>query len=224
MRLLIIEDEVKTATYLQMGLVEHGFIADIATNGKDGLFYISNFVYNLIVLDIMLPYVDGWTIINTLRKENKSLPVLVLTACDAVEDRVKGLDLGADDYLIKPFSFSELLARIRSMLRRGQVCQQPLILQCADLEVNLREHRATRAGQKLNLTAKEFTLLTLLIKHQGEYLSRSIITDQVWDINFSSDTNIVDVMIRRLRQKVDGPFMTKLIHTAHGVGYVLEQR
>lgn len=224
MRLLLIEDEVKTLGYLKKGFEENGFIVDTASQGQEGLFYAKNQFYELIILDIMLPQLDGWSIVNSLRAQNKAIPILILTARDSVQDRVKGLELGADDYLIKPFVFSELLARARGLLRRGQVAQQPMLLQIADLEINLLEHKAFRNGKRLILTAKEFSLLALLAKHRGELLSRTIIAEQVWDMNFDSDTNIVDVMIRRLRQKMDDGFITKLIHSVRGVGYVLEEQ
>lgn len=224
MRVLLVEDDTKTASYLKKGLTENGFIVDIADNGKDGLFYALNHPFDVLILDAMLPELDGWSVMKSIRQQNKNLSILMLTARDTVEDRVKGLDMGADDYLVKPFAFSELLARLRSLLRRGLNEQHNLVIEVADLEVNLREHKASRAQQRLLLTAKEFALLALLAKHKGEFLSRTIIAEQVWDMNFDSDTNIVDVMIRRLRQKVDDPFSKKLIHTARGVGYVLEER
>lgn len=224
MRILLIEDELKTLGYLKKGMTESGYIVDIASNGQEGLFYAKNHYYDLIVLDIMLPQLDGWSIVSYVRRENNTVPILILTARDSVQDRVKGLELGADDYLIKPFVFSELLARVRSLLRRGKVSQQPMCLQIADLEINLPEHKAQRNGKRISLTAKEFSLLVLLAKHKGELLSRTIIAEQVWDMNFDSDTNVVDVMIRRLRQKVDDDYSKKLIHTVRGVGYVLEER
>ena len=224
MRVLLIEDEAKTLAYLKKGLTENGFIVDTTNNGQEGLYFSKNYSYDVLILDVMLPQLDGWSVITSIRRENKSLPILMLTARDAVQDRVKGLELGADDYLIKPFAFSELLARLRSLLRRGQLVQQDPVLQIADLEINLTEHKAIRNGKRLALTAKEVLLLAILIKHKGELLSRTVIAEQVWDMNFDSDTNVVDVMIRRLRQKVDESFSKKLIHTVRGVGYVLEER
>jgi two-component system copper resistance phosphate regulon response regulator CusR len=180
-------------------------------------------VYDLIILDVMLPKRDGWSIISQIRKEGKQTPILFLTARDTVQDRVKGLELGADDYLVKPFAFSELLARVRAILRRGPA-RQAETLRIADLDLDLLRHKATRAGKLLDLTPKEFLLLSLLARRKGEVLSRTLISEQVWDMNFDSDTNVVDVAIRRLRRKMDEPFSKKLIHTIRGVGYVLEER
>ncbi len=222
MRILIIEDEQKTAAYLQKGLTESGFIVDIAHEGDEGLFLATTREYDIIILDIMLPGQDGWSIINEIRKR-KQTPVIFLTARDSVHDRVKGLELGADDYLVKPFAFSELLARMRAILRRPQA-RQSEIFSIADLEINLLRHKAIRGGQLLDLTPKEFALLSLMAQRSGEVLSRTLIAEQVWDMNFDSDTNVVDVAIRRLRRKVDDPFEKKLIHTIRGVGYVLEER
>ncbi|HUZ71447.1 MAG TPA: heavy metal response regulator transcription factor [Stellaceae bacterium] len=223
MKVLIAEDEPKTAAYLKRGLEENGFVADIADNGEDGAHYAITGSYDLIVLDVMLPGRDGWSIVADLRRRGIATPVLFLTARDAVHDRVKGLELGADDYLVKPFAFSELLARARSILRRGPARQSSL-LKIADLELDLLRHRAMRGGHALDLTPKEFQLLSLLLRRSGEVLSRTLIAEQVWDINFDSDSNVVEVHMRRLRGKVDEPFDCKLIHTVRGVGYVLEQR
>ncbi len=223
MRILVVEDEKKTANYLRKGLSESGYVVDVANDGENGLMLALTEDYDLIILDIMLPRRDGWSIISHLRGEGRQTPILFLTARDAVQDRVKGLELGADDYLVKPFAYSELLARIRAILRRGPV-RQPEILNIADLEIDLLRHKAKRAGQELDLTPKEFLLLSLLARRKGEVLSRTLISEQVWDINFDSDTNVVDVAIRRLRRKVDEPFAQKLIHTVRGMGYVLEER
>ncbi len=223
MRLLIVEDDKKTAAYLQKGLSENGLVVDIADQGEEGLFLATMREYDLIVLDVMLPKRDGWSVVAEIRRSGKQTPVLFLTARDRVQDRVKGLELGADDYMVKPFAFSELLARIRSILRRGQAWQLEIV-RVADLEIDLRGHKARRGGTRLDLTPKEFALLSLLARRTGEVLSRTLITEQVWDMNFDSDTNIVDVAVRRLRTKVDDPFPTKLIHTIRGVGYVLEDR
>ncbi len=222
MKLLIVEDEQKTASYLRRGLMEAGFAVDVANDGEDGLWLARTGGYELILLDVMLPGRDGWSILAEIRRDGKETPVLFLTARDAVEDRVKGLELGADDYLLKPFAFSELLARIRSILRRGQT-RSPETIRIADLELDLTGHKAARAGRRLDLTPKEFALLSLLARRAGEVLSRTLIAEQVWDMNFESDTNVVDVHIRRLRSKIDDPFDRKLIHTVRGVGYVLEE-
>ncbi len=223
MRILIVEDEKKTAAYLRKGLTENGFIVDVADEGENGLCCASTEEYDLIILDVMLPNRDGWFIISQIRKSGKQTPVLFLTARDAVKDRVKGLELGADDYLVKPFAFSELLARVRAILRRGPA-RQPEVLHIADLEIDLLRHKATRGGGQLDLTPKEFLLLSLLVRRAGEVLSRVLISEQVWDMNFDCDTNVVDVAIRRLRRKVDESFPRKLIHTVRGMGYVLEER
>ena len=223
MRVLIIEDELKTASYLRKGLGEEGFVADVANNGTDGLHLAQSQTYDVIVLDVMLPDRDGWSVISGLRGMGKQTPVLFLTARDSVSDRVKGLELGADDYLVKPFAFSELLARLRTVLRRGSQ-RQGDILEIADLVLDLPRHRATRLSQRLDLTAKEFALMALLARRSGEVLSRTFIAEQVWDMNFEGDSNVVDVAVRRLRRKIDDPFDRKLIHTIRGVGYVLEER
>lgn len=222
MRILIVEDEKKTAAYLRKGLSESGFIVDVADQGEDGLHLALTGEYDLIILDVMLPEFDGWSIIKQVRESGKLTPVLFLSARDSVADRVKGLELGADDYLVKPFAFSELLARIRSLLRRGSPSQSDTIA-IADLEIDLLRHKAARGGMRLDLTQKEFALLSLLARREGEVLSRTLISEQVWDINFDSDTNVVDVAVRRLRKKVDDPFAMKLIHTVRGMGYVLEE-
>ncbi len=222
MRVLIVEDEPKTGSYLLKGLAEAGFVADLAANGIDGLHLASTGDYDLILLDVMLPGLDGWSVMRELRKSRQT-PVVFLTARDEVEQRVKGLELGADDYLVKPFAFSELLARMRSVLRRGPA-RLPELLQVGGLEIDLRRRRAERDGRRLELTAKEFALLELLAERQGEVLSRSLIASQVWDMNFDSDSNVVDVAVRRLRAKIDDPFPRKLLHTVRGMGYVLEQR
>lgn len=223
MRVLIVEDEAKTAAYLAKGLREHGFVADVARDGRDGLQMATSETYDVAILDVMLPGRDGWSVLQDLRRSGSSLPVLFLTARDSVPDRVRGLELGADDYLVKPFAFSELLARIRTILRRGS-SRQPEELCVGDLDVDLVRRKVQRAGQKLELSPKEFALLSLLLRRSGEVLSRTLIAEQVWDMNFDSDTNVVDVHIRRLRAKVDDPFDRKLIHTVRGAGYVLEER
>lgn len=223
MHILIVEDDKKTAAYLSKGLSESGFIVDTTDKGEEGFRLACTLDYDLIILDVMLPGRDGWSVITEIRRSGKQTPVLFLTARDSVQDRVKGLELGADDYLVKPFAFSELLARTRSILRRSPV-RQPEILRISDLEIDLLRHKATRGGKHLDLTPKEFALLSLLARRTGEVLSRTLIAEQVWDMNFDSDTNIVDVAVRRLRRKVDDPFEKKLIHTVRGVGYVLEDK
>ncbi|HWY30576.1 MAG TPA: heavy metal response regulator transcription factor [Candidatus Acidoferrum sp.] len=223
MRVLVIEDELKTAAYLRQGLTENGFTVEVCASGDDGLHQALSVEINLIILDVMLPGRDGWSVLAALRKAGRQTPVLFLTARDTIHDKVKGLELGADDYLIKPFDFAELLARVRTILRRGPA-RQAEILQVADLQLDTVRRRATRAGSRLELTAKEFALLELLARRQGEPLSRTIIAEQVWDVNFDSDFNVLEVAIRRLRSKVDDPFTKNLIHTVRGVGYVIEER
>lgn len=222
MRILVVEDEAKTGDYLSKGLTESGFVIDLARTGPEGLHMATEGEYDLIVLDVMLPGMDGWTVLQKLR-EHKQVPVLFLTARDEVDDRVKGLELGADDYLVKPFAFTELLARIRTLLRRG-TGREPESLQIADLNIDVMKRRVMRGAERIDLTPKEFALLYLLAKRQGEVLSRSFIASQVWDMNFDSDTNVVDVAVRRLRAKIDDAFGMKLVHTVRGMGYVLEVR
>ena len=222
MKILIVEDEKKTASYLRKGLSENGFVVDVTANGEDGLHLARSTDYELIILDVMLPERDGWSVVSELRRAGRQTPVLFLTARDAVGDRVKGLNLGADDYLVKPFAFSELLARVRSILRRGPA-RQTETLKVADLEIDFIRHRASRGGKPLDLTPKEFSLLSLLTRRAGEVLSRTYIAEQVWDMNFDPGTNVVDVQVRRLRSKVDDPFEKKLIHTVRGAGYVLHE-
>ena len=224
MKILIVEDEAKTSEYLRQGLSEAGFVVDLARNGLDGRHLATTERYDLIILDVMLPDIDGWRILQSLREAGSRVPVLFLTARDTVNDRVKGLDLGADDYLVKPFAFAELLARVRTLLRRGTAGPLETTLTVADLELDLMRRRVRRAGRRIQLTAKEFALLELLIRHRDEVLPRSLIASQVWDMNFDSDTNVVDVAVRRLRSKIDDPFDKKLVHTAHGIGYVIEDR
>ncbi|MGO8757290.1 MAG: heavy metal response regulator transcription factor [Terracidiphilus sp.] len=221
MRILIIEDEAKTAKFLKKGLGEAGYVVDVAADGLEGLHLAVEVDFDLIVLDVMLPGQDGWHVLARLREAGRKALVLMLTARDAVYERVHGFELGADDYLVKPFAFSELLARVRSLLRRSPPRAQDTI-RMADLEIDLLRHRATRAGRKIDLTTKEFVLLTLLARRAGEVLSRTLIAETVWDMNFDSDTNVVDVNVRRLRGKVDDPFPVKLIHTVRGAGYVFE--
>lgn len=226
MKILVIEDEIKLAEYLHKGLTEEGFVVDVAHNGVDGLHLAVEASYDVIVLDRMLPGIDGLGVLAALRRRNPT-PVLMLTALSRVEDRVTGLQSGADDYLVKPFAFSELVARIQVLVRRstpGRTAAEATLLSLADLEVDLLRRKVTRAGQRLDLTAKEFNLLTLLLRRQGEVLSRTELAEQVWDMNFDSETNVVEVAIRRLRSKLDLPFDKPLLHTMRGMGYVLEHR
>ncbi len=222
MRILIVEDETKTANYLKKGLIEHGFTVDVAINGEDGLHLAQTESYDMIVLDVMLPERSGWSVIETLRRGGNDVPVIFLSARDGVHDRVHGLELGADDYLVKPFAFSELLARIRIILRRHYQLQ-PEKMCLEELELDMARHKAWRSGVALDLTAKEFQLLALMLRRKGEVLTRTTISEQVWGINFDTDTNIVDVAIRRLRKKIDDPFPRKLIRTIRGVGYLLDE-
>ena len=223
MKILVVEDEKKAAAYLRKGLTENGYVVDVAADGEEGLHLAQSGGHDLVILDIMLPGRDGRSVLAELRRAGRQLPVLFLTAKDSVQDRVKGLELGADDYLVKPFAFSELLARVRSILRRGP-SRQSETLRHADLEIDLARHKASRCGKRLELTPKEFALLSLLARRPGEVLSRTLIAEQVWDMNFDGGTNVVDVHVRRLRSKVDDPFDRKLIHTVRGAGYVLEER
>jgi two-component system copper resistance phosphate regulon response regulator CusR len=221
-RILVIEDEKKAALYLKKGLSENGYTVDIAEDGEEGLYLALNTAYDLIILDIMLPKRDGWSVMAEIRRAGKQTLTLILTARDEVSDRVKGLDLGADSYLVKPFAFSELLALVRSLVRRGPN-RQPEVLKIGDLEIDYYLHKAKRDKQVLELTPKEFSLLSLLARRSGEVVSRTVLTEQVWGLNFDSDTNIVEVHIKRLRTKVDDPFEKKLIHTVRGIGYVLRE-
>ena len=224
MKILIVEDEIKTGDYLQKGLREASFVVDLARNGLDGLHLSQEGKYDLIILDVMLPGLDGWQVLTAIRRQGIEVPVLFLTARDEVEDRVKGLELSADDYLVKPFSFAELLARIRTILRRGHNGLDKKTLQIADLELDVLRRRVTRGGKRIDLTAKEFSLLELLMRRQGEVLPRSLIASQVWDMNFDSNTNVIEVAMRRLRGKIDDNFDLKIIHTVRGMGYILENQ
>ncbi|MDR1710047.1 MAG: heavy metal response regulator transcription factor [Candidatus Accumulibacter sp.] len=222
MKILIVEDETKTGDYLRQGLSEAGFVVDLARDGQDGLHLALTGDYDLAVLDVMLPGLDGWRVLQGIRRAGRELPVLFLSARDEIEDRVRGLEAGADDYLVKPFAFAELLARVRTLLRRGSKAKEADVLRAADLELDLPRRRVTRAGRRIDLTAKEFLLLELLLRRRGEVLPRSLILSQVWDMNFDSDTNVVDVAVRRLRAKIDDDFDFKLIRTLRGMGYALE--
>ena len=222
MRILVIEDEPKLGDYLRKGLSESGFTVDLARTGIEGRAMALDGAYDALVLDVMLPGIDGFAVLEAVRK-TRTMPVLMLTARDEVADRVRGLQSGADDYLSKPFAFSELLARLQALLRRGQL-REVTRYALGDLSLDLTARRAVRAGQRLDLTAKEFALLTLLLRRQGQILSRTLLAEQVWEMNFSSETNVVEVAIRRLRAKIDDPFADQLLHTVRGMGYVLERR
>jgi heavy metal response regulator len=219
MRVLVVEDELRVRSFLERGLQEAGFAVDVAADGEDGLRLALVHPYDAIVLDLMLPKRDGLSVLRELRGAGRATPVLVLTARDEVDDRVRGLDAGADDYLPKPFAFAELLARVRALLRRGTA--RPSLLEIGDLRIDLLSRKAVRAGVKLELTQKEFALLEYLARHEGEVVTRTMISEHVWDMNFDSFSNVIDVYIRYLRRKIDEPFGTKLIHTRRGVGYVL---
>ncbi len=223
MRILIVEDDAKTAAYLHKGLSESGFTIDRAATGEEGFHLARTRGYELIILDIMLPGRDGFSVIQELRTQGHTTPVLILTACDAVEDRVKGLDSGADDYLVKPFAFTELLARLRSILRRRPSAATEVLV-FDDLKIDVARRKVMRGDKKIELTTKDFDLLLFLARRQGEVQSRTTIAQQVWDINFLIDSNVVDVHIRRLRARLDDPFETKLIHSVRGVGYLFESR
>ncbi|MDZ4292113.1 MAG: heavy metal response regulator transcription factor [Hydrogenophaga sp.] len=226
MRVLVVEDEPKLVQYLHQGLSENGYVVDVARDGIEGRRLATGGSYDLMLLDVMLPGVDGYGVLSALRAQDSKTPVLMLTARDKIEDRVKGLEGGADDYLVKPFAFSELLARMGALLRRGAFAttQSATVLRLANLEVDLVSRRCTRGTQRLDLTAKEFNLLALLMRRRGQILSRTTLAEQVWDMHFDSDTNVVEVAVRRLRAKLDDPFPSRLLHTVRGMGYVLEER
>lgn len=222
MKLLVAEDELKTGIYLQKGLTEAGFSVDRVINGNDALQLILERSYDLLILDVMLPGLNGWDVLRKIRAAGASVPVLFLSARDGVEDRVKGLDLGADDYMVKPFAFSELLARVRVLLRRATPPSSQTHLTIGDLELDLLKHQAFRGGKRIDLTAKEFSLLKFMLQHRGEVLPKSLIASQVWNIQLESGTNVIEVAVRRLRAKIDDSFESKLIHTSRGMGYVID--
>ncbi|MDP9802962.1 heavy metal response regulator transcription factor [Acinetobacter calcoaceticus] len=222
MKILLVEDEEKTGKYLKDGLIESGYTIDLVSDGLSGLHYAQTEDYDLLILDVMLPKLNGWLLLDEFRSQNHSTPVIFLTAKDSIEDRVKGLNLGADDYLIKPFAFAELLARIKSLLKRGKSQDIITELNVLDLHLDLYKRRVLRSGKKIDLTAKEFMLLELLMRRQGEVLPKSLIASLLWDINFESDTNVIEVAINRLRNKIDLNFEHKLIHNIRGMGYVLD--
>ena len=221
MKLLIVEDEPKTGAYLRQGLIEAGFVVDLSADGIDGLHLALTETYDLLILDVMLPRLDGWQLLHAVRQAGNDVPVMFLTARDRVEDRVKGLEIGADDYLVKPFAFTELLARVRTLLRRGKI-KELEVLRAADVELDILRRRVTRGGKRIDLTSKEFALLELFMRRQQEVLPRSLIVSQVWDMNFDSDTNVIEVAVRRLRAKLDDDFPRKLIRTVRGMGYVFD--
>lgn len=223
MKILVIEDEPKAREYMCSGLTESGYVVDVAVNGQEGLFMAREHHYDLILLDVMMPQMNGWEVMAQLDKQLDT-PVIFLTAKGTVEDKIKGLELCADDYLVKPFSFAELLARIRTALRRGGQAKREEQLTVGDLRLNITTRRVERGGVRLDLTNKEFNLLQLFMLNSGQVLTRTLIASRVWDMNFDSDTNVVDVAVRRLRQKVDAPFDLPLIHTVHGVGYCCEEQ
>jgi len=223
MQALVVEDEAKAATFLSNGLSENGWAVDIANDGKVAWGFLREKRYDIVLLDVLLPGIDGWSIIRQMRANGIPTPVIFLTARDSLGERIRGLDLGADDYLVKPFAFSELMARIRTVLRRGRDTT-PTSLRIADLELDLIRHRVVRRNQPIDLTPKEFALLLLLARTPNEVVGRKLIAKEVWNMETASDSNVVDVAVRRLRRKIDYPFDKPLIHSVYGVGYVLGER
>lgn len=224
MKLLLIEDEEKISSYIHTALREQGYNVDVSANGLEGLYLATEIDYDLIILDVMLPGMDGYGVIAGIRKI-KQTPVLMLSARGTLDERVKGLRSGADDYLTKPFSLIELVARIQALLRRRPTDGSDISqLQIHNLKLDLLGRKVFRNGTRIDLTQKEFVLLSLLARHQGEVMSKMMIAEQVWDMNFESDANIVEVAIKRLRSKIDAPFAEKLLHTVRGMGYILEYR
>lgn len=223
MRILTVEDERKIASLISQGFAQEGFTVDVASDGIDGLHLAVTGQYDLVILDVMLPGRDGWSVLQELRRHSPDQPVIMLTALDSVPERVRGLTSGADDYLVKPFAFSELLARALNILKRAPT-RQPDVLRYRDLEMNLSRHKVTRSGMAIDLAPQEYRLLAYFIRNAEQVITRTRIAEQVWDMNFDGDSNVIDVAVRRLRRKVDDEFPDKLIHTLRGVGYVLEQR
>ncbi|MFC1236707.1 heavy metal response regulator transcription factor [Vibrio sp. F74] len=223
MKLLIVEDEPKTSSYLKKGFTESGYVVDVSMDGVDGLYNATTNTYDLIILDVMLPKLNGWQVLQTMRSSDIDTPIIMLTAKDQVEDRVKGLELGANDYVVKPFAFVELLARVKNALRKNKVPSvSDTILTLADLSLDILRRTVSRNNDVISLTAKEFSLLELFLRKRGEVLSRSAIASLIWDMNFDSDTNVIDVAVKRLRAKIDKPYDIKLIHTVRGMGYKID--
>lgn len=223
MRILVVEDEKKIAEFIRRGLKEEGYAVDLAFDGEQGHFLATTNEYDLVILDLMLPKIDGITLCRQLRRENSAVPVVMLTARDTVKDKVTGLDAGASDYLTKPFAFEELLARVRAHLRTAGRSSAPATrLEVADLSLDLLSHEAKRAGEVLSLTSKEYGLLEYLMRNAGSVVTRTMIAEHVWDINFDTDTNVIDVYVSHLREKIDRAHPVKLIHTLRGRGYMLK--
>lgn len=222
MRILLVEDEERIAAFIKRGLEEEGYRVDVAYDGEDGFVWTSNFVFDLIIMDVMLPKMDGLALCRTIRAQGIKIPVLMLTAKDSVDDKVAGLDAGADDYLVKPFAFKELLARLRALMRRQNEEEKNNKLVAGDLELDILSRRIFRKGQEIELTNREFALLEFLIRNQGRVLSRTIIAEHIWSFDFFNQSNIIDVYIRQLRKKIDDPFADKMIHTVRGAGYKLQ--
>ncbi|MCF8720193.1 heavy metal response regulator transcription factor [Nitrospina gracilis] len=222
MRILIVEDEKKVAGFIKKGLEEETYAVDVATDGEEGQNLAEMNHYDLIILDLMLPKIKGLDVLAHLRTKNINTPIILLTAKDSVEDKVTGLNQGADDYLTKPFAFSELLARIRSLLRRGQ-SETKTVLQVGDLTLDLVSHKVKRGGEEIELTGKEYSLLEYFMRNAGKVLTRTMIAEHVWDYNFDTFTNVIDVYVNHLRKKIDKQYDHKLLHTLRGVGYVMRE-
>ena len=222
MRILIVEDEKKVSAFIKKGLEEETYAVDIAPDGEEGLLLGEQNQYDLIILDLMLPKIDGLEVLSTLRGRKIETPILLLTAKDSVEDKVTGLNQGADDYLTKPFAFSELLARIRVLLRRGKADVQTT-LEIADLTLDLVSHKVIRENHNIELTGKEYSLLEYFLRNKGKVLTRTMIAEHVWDYNFDTFTNVIDVYVNHLRKKIDKDYSQKLLHTLRGVGYIMKE-